>query len=256
MEVQRQYTGTAGRIENSLVAVYLVYATAIGHAAIDGEPYIPRSWTEDPDRCRVAGAPDRVAFATKPALATAMISRTVDAGVRAHWIAGDEVDGANPHLRAAREARRTGYVLAVACDSTAEGCRDAVEVGEEGGQARLRDRVHHMPFDVIDGGSGRVETPAAFRGEVCGKGAAVVGGGGPGDQVRVLEAAQDEVHGLPCDERAASEFGVGQAGLLVEEFEACVLRHRHAVLAQRFVHGAASAAAQRLRRYPTCSVTS
>lgn len=117
--VQRQYTGTAGRIENSQVAVYLVYATAAGHAAIDRKLYIPRSWTDDADRRRAAGIPDEVVFATKPALATAMITRALDAGVGARWVTGDEVYGANPHLRAALEARRTGYVLAVACDHQA-----------------------------------------------------------------------------------------------------------------------------------------
>lgn len=114
--VQRQYTGTAGRIENSQVAVYLVYATAIGHAAIDRELYVPRSWAEDADRCRAAGIPDELAFATKPAPAAAMVTRALDAGIQAAWVAGDEVYGANPHMRAALEARQTGYVLAVACD--------------------------------------------------------------------------------------------------------------------------------------------
>ena len=68
--VQRQYTGTAGRVENAQVAVWLVYATGAGHAMIDRELYVPRSWTEDADRCRAAGIPDQVGFATKPALAT------------------------------------------------------------------------------------------------------------------------------------------------------------------------------------------
>ncbi|MFE6176180.1 transposase [Streptomyces sp. NPDC056464] len=106
-------------MENSKVAVYLVYATAAGHAAIDRELYIPRSWTDDADRRRAAGIPDEVAFATKPAPATAMITRSLDAGIGARWVTGDEVYGANPHLRAALEARRTGYVLAVACDHQA-----------------------------------------------------------------------------------------------------------------------------------------
>ncbi|GGW72558.1 transposase [Streptomyces xantholiticus] len=114
--VQRQYTGTAGRIENSQVAVYLVYSTPAGHAAIDRELYVPRSWTDDPDRCQAAGIPAEIGFATKPALATTLITRTLDAGIHAAWVTGDEVYGANPHLRAALEARQTGYVLAVACD--------------------------------------------------------------------------------------------------------------------------------------------
>ncbi|MFI5775173.1 IS701 family transposase [Streptomyces sp. NPDC051658] len=114
--VQRQYTGTAGRIENSQVAVYLAYSTRRGHAAIDRELYVPRSWTEDRARSRAAGIPDTVDFATKPALAARMIGRALDAGVLASWVAGDEVYGGNPHLRTALEKRQVGYVLAVARD--------------------------------------------------------------------------------------------------------------------------------------------
>jgi SRSO17 transposase len=63
-----------------------------------------------------AGVPDQVGFATKPALATQMLARTLDAGVPAAWVTGDEVYGADPALRAELEARGLGYVLAVACD--------------------------------------------------------------------------------------------------------------------------------------------
>jgi SRSO17 transposase len=114
--VQRQYTGTAGRIENAQVAVYLVYASQAGHAMIDRELYVPQAWIDDPERCRVAGIPDQVGFATKPALATAMLARALDAGIPAAWVAGDEVYGADPKLRAELEGRRIGYVLAVARD--------------------------------------------------------------------------------------------------------------------------------------------
>jgi SRSO17 transposase len=114
--VQRQYTGTAGRIENAQVAVYLGYATRRGHAMVDRELYLPRSWTDDPDRCAAAGVPAEVGFATKPALATAMIIRALDAGVPAGWVAGDEVYGADPKLARALEARGVGYVLAIAAN--------------------------------------------------------------------------------------------------------------------------------------------
>jgi len=112
--VQRQYTGTAGRIENAQVAVYLTYAAPGGHALIDGELYLPRSWTDDAARCHAAGIPDGTAFATKPALARRMIGRALDAGAPAAWVAGDEVYGADPGLRADLERRQAGYVLAVA----------------------------------------------------------------------------------------------------------------------------------------------
>ncbi|MGW3852402.1 IS701 family transposase [Streptomyces fagopyri] len=114
--VQRQYTGTAGRVENSQVAVYLAYSSRRGHAAIDRELYVPRSWITDAARCRLAGIPEEVGFATKPALAVRMIDRALDAGVGAAWVAADEVYGGNPQLRGALENRQVGYVLAVACD--------------------------------------------------------------------------------------------------------------------------------------------
>lgn len=114
--VQRQYTGTAGRIENSQVAVFLSYGTARGHTLVDAELYLPKSWTGDPDRCAAAGVPSEVEFATKPALALKMLVRALDAGLRLPWVAGDEVYGADPHLRGALESRGVGYVLAVAAN--------------------------------------------------------------------------------------------------------------------------------------------
>ncbi len=112
--VQRQYTGTAGRIENAQVGVYLVYAGERGHAFIDRALYLPKSWTGDRERMAEAGVPADVEFATKPALARTMIARALDAGVPAGWVAGDEVYGADPQLRNELHKRNIGYVLAVA----------------------------------------------------------------------------------------------------------------------------------------------
>jgi SRSO17 transposase len=112
--VQRQYSGTVGRTGNCQVAVYLTYASAAGHALIDRELYLPRCWTGDPRRCQQAGIPAGTPFATKPALARRMIARTLGAGAPARWVAGDEVYGADPGLRADLENRAMGYVLAIA----------------------------------------------------------------------------------------------------------------------------------------------
>jgi SRSO17 transposase len=112
--VQRQYSGTAGRVENCQVAVFLSYASPAGHALIDRELYLPRSWTADPARCAAAGIPAQTAFATKPGLARRMLGRTLDAGTPAAWLTGDEVYGADPGLRGDLETRQIGYVLAVA----------------------------------------------------------------------------------------------------------------------------------------------
>jgi SRSO17 transposase len=111
--VQRQYSGTAGRVENCQVAVFLSYAAPAGHALIDRELYLPRSWTVDPARCAAAGIPGKTVFATKPGLARRMLGRALDAGTPAAWVTGDEVYGADPGLRADLERRRIGYVLAV-----------------------------------------------------------------------------------------------------------------------------------------------
>jgi SRSO17 transposase len=114
--VQRQYSGTAGRIENAQVAVYLAYASRGGHALIDRELYLPRSWADDPARRAAAGVPEQVEFATKPALAMAMIARGVEAGLPARWVTGDEVYGSDPELRAQLETLGLGYVLGVGCN--------------------------------------------------------------------------------------------------------------------------------------------
>jgi SRSO17 transposase len=114
--VQRQYTGTAGRIENAQVAAYLGYAARAGHALIDRELYLPRSWTGDPARCRAAGIPADVRFATKPQLARRMIERAVTAGVPFAWAAADEAYGDNGPLRSWLEDSQIRYVLAVSCD--------------------------------------------------------------------------------------------------------------------------------------------
>ncbi len=117
--VARQYTGTAGRVENCQVGVFLAYAAPDGsRALIDRELYLPEKWTGDRDRCRSAGIGDEVAFATKPQLAEKMIGRAVEAGVPFAWVTGDEVYGGNPGLRSWLEGEGIAYVMAVACSET------------------------------------------------------------------------------------------------------------------------------------------
>ncbi|WP_420719399.1 IS701 family transposase [Streptomyces sp. RTd22] len=114
--VQRQYTGTAGRIENAQVGVFLALATSRGRALIDRRLYLPEhSWCSDPERRLAAGIPEGIQFATKPQLAGEMITGALDAGITASWVTGDEAYGQDPRLRAALEARGVGYVMAVAC---------------------------------------------------------------------------------------------------------------------------------------------
>jgi SRSO17 transposase len=112
--VQRQYSGTAGRVENCQLGVFLAYAAPEGaRALIDRELYLPGSWTGDRDRCREAGVGDDVAFATKPELARKMLERAAAAGVPFAWFAADEAYGQNPGLREWLEEQQVSYVMAV-----------------------------------------------------------------------------------------------------------------------------------------------
>jgi SRSO17 transposase len=110
--VQRQYSGTAGRVENCQIGVFLTYASSQGHALVDRELYLPESWTADRDRCRAAGVPDEVEFATKPRQAMAMLARAFDAGVPFAWVTADEVYGQATYLRAWLEEHDAAHVLA------------------------------------------------------------------------------------------------------------------------------------------------
>jgi SRSO17 transposase len=127
--VQRQYSGTAGRIENCQIGVFLTYTTQAGHTLLDRELYLPKSWTTDPERCREADVPTEVRFATKPELAARMLWRTLEAGVQARWVLGDSVYGSHRPLRAGLEARWQAYALAVACKEKVEvqGKRERVD---------------------------------------------------------------------------------------------------------------------------------
>jgi len=114
--VQRQYSGTAGRIENCQIGVFLAYASAAGHALIDRALYLPESWTSDRARCRDAAIPDEVEFATKPVLAQAMLDRAITAGVPFSWVTADEAYGQVKYLRVWLEQGDVSYVLATRCN--------------------------------------------------------------------------------------------------------------------------------------------
>ena len=111
--VQRQYSGTAGRIENCQVGVFLAYASGRGQALVDRELYLPKEWVADPARRAEAHVPERVGFQTKPQLAQAMLARALAGGVPAEWVTADEVYGGDARLRAFLEQRDVAYVLAV-----------------------------------------------------------------------------------------------------------------------------------------------
>jgi SRSO17 transposase len=121
--VARQYSGTAGRIENCQIGVFLAYASSKGHALIDRALYLPEAWCADTPRRAEAAIPEDVVFATKPTLARQMIARALDAGVPCAWVLGDEVYGSDHRLRRLLEQREQPYVLTVRSNEKLWGVR-------------------------------------------------------------------------------------------------------------------------------------
>lgn len=111
--VQRQYSGTAGRIENCQIGVFLTLAGSGGRALIDRDLYLPRGWCEDTKHRDEALIPDDVTFATKPQLATRMIERARSEGLRPRWVLADEVYGSDSKFRRFLESHAQPYVVAV-----------------------------------------------------------------------------------------------------------------------------------------------
>ena len=137
--VARQYSGTAGRIENCQIGVFLAYAAPRGRAFLDRALYLPQAWTADRDRCAAAGVPADVDFATKPALARTMLGRAFAARVPAAWVTGDSVYGSDSKLRIWLQAERRSYVLAVT---------GAHHVWDGGVQRRVDGVVSDLPADA------------------------------------------------------------------------------------------------------------
>jgi SRSO17 transposase len=137
--VARQYTGTAGKRENSQVGVFVCYASEKGTAFVDRALYLPREWTDDPRRLSEAGVPEGLGFATKGELAKRMLHRAFEAGVPARWIVADTVYGMSRGLRGWLEEGGRSYVLAV---TSSKG------VYHEGRQRRVREVVRSLPEEA------------------------------------------------------------------------------------------------------------
>lgn len=111
--VARQYSGTAGRVENCQIGVFLGYASRHGQALIDRQLYLPQEWSTDSVRREQARVPDDITFATKPQIACALLSAALDADVPCAWVLADAVYGSDKNLRMMLERRGKHYVLAV-----------------------------------------------------------------------------------------------------------------------------------------------
>src|SRR5260370_15951828 len=141
--VARQYTGTAGKRENSQVATGLSYATKDAHVFLDRELYLPEAWAWDRTRRADAHVPEEVGFATKPQQAIALLTRAWEHGVPMRWVTGDEVYGDAPRLPETIQAQARFYVLAVSANTRVSTERPAVEEPAEqtGGRPRPPPRV-------------------------------------------------------------------------------------------------------------------
>ena len=111
--VKRQYSGTAGRIENCQIGVFLCYATAHSAALVDRSLYLPKEWIEDSERREKAGIEEDVTFSTKPQLAQEMLSRALAAAVPCRWVTGDSIYGSSRGLRLWLEQSQQAFVLGV-----------------------------------------------------------------------------------------------------------------------------------------------
>ena len=116
--VARQYSGTAGRVENCQVGVFLGYASPLGQALIDRRLYLPDAWAADEARRRQVRVPEPVTFATKPQIACDLIAAALDAGAPCAWVLADALYGSDSRLRRMLEARRQPYMLAVRSNHT------------------------------------------------------------------------------------------------------------------------------------------
>jgi len=112
--VKRQYSGTAGRIENCQIGVFLAYGSAKGHALIDRALYLPEEWAADNTRRKEAKVPGEIEFQTKPELARHMLESALDAGVPCQWVTGDSIYGGDRSLRVWLEGRQQWFVLGIA----------------------------------------------------------------------------------------------------------------------------------------------
>jgi SRSO17 transposase len=114
--VKRQYSGTAGRIENCQIGVFLSYTSEKGHALIDREIYLPKEWAADEARRTIAKVPATIQFATKPELARQMLERAFAAGIPCAWVTGDSIYGGDRRLRLWLEEHHRWFILGIAKD--------------------------------------------------------------------------------------------------------------------------------------------
>ncbi|MFJ8871522.1 IS701 family transposase [Streptomyces sp. NPDC102473] len=136
--VQRQYSRTAGRTENCQIGVFAAYATTRGHALVDRELYLPKSWTDDPERCRAARMPESRPFATKNELARTLVLRAQAGPLPVTWVAAGAAYGQDSRLRRFLEDTNPTYVMAVSKSQQVHGPRIDHLIGQAPDEAWQR----------------------------------------------------------------------------------------------------------------------
>src|SRR6187455_679788 len=238
--VQRQYSGTAGGVENCQIGVFVGYASRHGHALIDRALYLPEVWANDPARRNAAGVPAQTSFATKPQLGRQMLARAFAAGVPCRWVTGDSVYGADYALRRSIEKSGCGYVLAVTrtqrlgfktvadwLEDVPSGAWQRLSAGEGAKGPRLYDWVH-LPCDWLEAPEGwqkgllirrKLTQPEAFTFYLT----LAPEAAGLSDLVRVA--------GTRWTIEACFEAAKGEVGLDQYEVRSWTGSHRHITLA-------------------------
>jgi SRSO17 transposase len=149
--VARQYTGSAGKITNCQIGVFAAYVSGYGHAFIDRQLYLPKSWASDPERRVAAHVPDSIAFATKPAIAARMIEGAIASDVPFSWVAGDSIYGVGEIAMLLRRAGK-GYVLGVT--SSHHFCSWSTKLAVAGTAAEIAETLDPVDWQRLSAGSG------------------------------------------------------------------------------------------------------
>jgi SRSO17 transposase len=171
--VQRRYSGTAGKVANCQIGVFVTYSSQVPaqtQVLVDRELYLPQDWTGGFTRRREAGVPDDVMIATKPELARCMLERVRAAGLPADWVTGDTVYGGSGQLRAWREERRQPYVLAIAANdgvNLATGAQTSMHVLPHEIAAYALDAYEWRRLSAGDGSKGARLSAVSTTGPSC-----------------------------------------------------------------------------------------
>src|ERR687894_1788238 len=140
--VAPHYCGALGKVANCQMGVFLAYVSSRGHALIDARLFLPRVWTDDPERCKRAGVPKHLMFASKADLGLELLRQARERGhLQGHWVTADEWYGRGAEFRDELEKDGWRYVLQVPQDLEVFMEPAKLEMEQRGGRGRKRKRA-------------------------------------------------------------------------------------------------------------------